>query len=218
MPMNAIERIAADERPQSDFAKRAFDLICVTLLLLALWPLMLLIALLVRCSSPGSIFFRQQRVGRDGRLFQMMKFRTMHVASGGPSVTAGNDRRITPVGRLLRKTKLDEWPQFFNVLRGDMSLVGPRPEVPEYVQHYTEEQRQVLRVRPGITGITQVTFRHEEALLAGRSDMETYYLTVIMPEKLRSDLEYVRRHSVMGDIGLLCRTVTALFAPEPNSE
>src|SRR5262249_39073602 len=154
-------------------------------------PLMAAIAALVRLSSPGPILFRQKRVGVNERLFLLYKFRTMRVGHVGSSVTAGDDPRVTPIGRWLRQTKWDELPQLFNVLKGEMSLVGPRPEVPEYVRHYTPEQRQVLAVRPGITGVSQLEFRCEEALLAGRDDVEAYYLSVVLPAKLRLDLRYV---------------------------
>lgn len=194
-----------------EVAKRLLDVCIAGLLLLLLLPLMLVIALLVRLSSPGPVLFRQQRVGKDGRLFWLYKFRTMRVASGGPSVTASGDSRITPIGCRLRQWKLDEFPQLLNVLRGEMSLVGPRPEVPQYTEHYTEEQRQVLSVRPGITGVAQLEFRHEETLLAGREDVETYYISTVMPAKLCLDLRYVRERTLLGDLCLLWRTLLILF-------
>ncbi len=191
-------------------AKRALDLLGAAVLLLALAPLLLLLSLLVRLSSAGPIFFVQGRVGRNGRTFRLLKFRTMRVAGDGPLVTAGGDDRITPIGRRLRHWKLDELPQLFNVLRGEMSLVGPRPEVPAYVRHYTPEQRQVLTVRPGVTGATQLAFRHEEALLAGRADPEAFYLSQVMPAKLCLDLDYVHGRTFAGDCALLVRTLAAL--------
>lgn len=196
---------------REEWGKRVLDVIGASLALLCLLPLLLLLAALVRLSSPGPIFFRQQRVGRGGRLFWLYKFRTMRVANSGPAITARGDGRITPVGRRLRQWKLDELPQLLNVLRGEMSLVGPRPEVPEYVRHYTEEQRQVLTVRPGITGLTQVEFRNEEALLAGRADVEACYLGTLLPAKLQLDLCYIRERTLAGDLRLLLRTVLALL-------
>jgi lipopolysaccharide/colanic/teichoic acid biosynthesis glycosyltransferase len=176
--------------------------------------MLVIVAALVKLSSPGPVFFKQQRVGRLGRNFRLYKFRTMKVSNDGPSVTAGGDSRITSIGSHLRKWKLDEFPQLINVVLGDMSLVGPRPEVPSYVEHYTEAQRQVLTVRPGITGVCQLEFRHEEALLAGRSDVESYYLNTLMPAKLDLDLRYIRERSLAGDISLLFRTFTAILRRE----
>jgi lipopolysaccharide/colanic/teichoic acid biosynthesis glycosyltransferase len=196
---------------RAEFTKRILD-ICITgLLLLLLLPIMLVIALLVRLSSPGPVLFRQHRVGKGGQLFWLYKFRTMYANHRGPSITARGDGRITPVGCWLRQWKLDELPQLLNVLRGEMSLVGPRPEVPEYVQLYTKEQRQVLSVRPGITGITQLAFRHEEELLASQEDMEAYYRHTILPAKLSLDLRYVQERTLWEDIRLLWRTLLLPF-------
>jgi lipopolysaccharide/colanic/teichoic acid biosynthesis glycosyltransferase len=190
--------------------KRLFDILVSLLLLLLFSPFLLVLCLVVKLSSPGPVFFRQQRVGKDGVHFQLLKFRSMYINKSGPAVTAGNDRRITPVGRWLRKLKLDELPQLFNVLRGEMSLVGPRPEVQKYVDHYTEEQRQVLSVRPGITGVSQIEYRDEEKLLAGRDDVEMFYISTVLPAKLSLDLQYVRQHSFWGDLVLLLRTALAI--------
>jgi lipopolysaccharide/colanic/teichoic acid biosynthesis glycosyltransferase len=206
-PSRADRRV----RPIDEIAKRAIDLIGSVLLLLGLAPLMLFIAALVRCSSRGPVLFRQQRVGQGGRLFWIIKFRTMRVASGGPSITAGGDDRVTPIGRWLRHWKLDELPQFINVLRGDMSLVGPRPQVPEFVSHFSAGGREILAIRPGVTGISQLEFRHEEALLAGRDDVERFYLDTILPAKLRLELHYVRERTLVGDFRLLLRTVAAVI-------
>jgi lipopolysaccharide/colanic/teichoic acid biosynthesis glycosyltransferase len=168
---------------------------------------MLLLALLVRLSSPGPVLFQQQRVGRDGRLFWIYKFRSMRVNATGPQVTGAADPRITPVGALLRRWKLDELPQLLNVVKGEMALVGPRPEVPRYVAHYTPEQREVLSVLPGITGITQNRFRHEEALLRDADDPESLYIQEILPAKLALDLGYVRSHSAWTDLRVLFATL-----------
>jgi lipopolysaccharide/colanic/teichoic acid biosynthesis glycosyltransferase len=205
----------APARSLEDAAKRAFDILMAGLLLLCLLPLLLILAALVRLSSPGPVLFRQQRVGKDGRLFWLYKFRSMRVADAGPSVTASGDDRITPVGRFLRKWKLDELPQLVNVFKGDMSLVGPRPEVPEYVARYTEEQREVLSVRPGITGVSQLAYRDEEALLAGREDIDAFYTNMVMPAKLALDLRYVREWTLRADLMILLKTVIQVLRRSP---
>jgi lipopolysaccharide/colanic/teichoic acid biosynthesis glycosyltransferase len=180
-------------------------------LLLLLTPLFAVLASLIRFSSPGPVFFRQERVGLNGEPFRLFKFRSMRVQNSGPSVTAGDDDRITPIGKILRRSKLDELPQLLNVLRGEMSLVGPRPEVQRFVAHYTAEQRHVLTVRPGITGLSQIEYRDEERLLAGRDDVEDFYIREVMPRKLEIDLRYLRERSLAGDFILLFRTGLALF-------
>jgi lipopolysaccharide/colanic/teichoic acid biosynthesis glycosyltransferase len=215
--MSAAGEAVRLAREADSAAKRTIDVLGAGLLLVALSPIMLLLGTLVRVSSPGPIFFRQRRVGQGGRDFSLLKFRTMRVAGAGPSVTAGGDHRITPIGRWLRRWKLDELPQLVNVVRGEMSLVGPRPEVPEYVRHYTQEQRRVLAVRPGVTGVSQLEFRHEEALLSGREDIETFYLNAIMPAKLRLDLHYVCERSLAGDLRLLLRTIAAILCRSPHN-
>ena len=195
-------------------SKRLFDL-AVTLALLPLaLPLMAAIALWVRLDSPGPALFRQQRVGRGGRLFRIHKFRTMHVAhdGGGPQITARSDVRITRAGRWLRATKLDELPQLIDVLKGDMSLVGPRPEVPRYMALYPDEARRlILSVRPGITDRAAIEFRDEEHLLASAADPERTYVEQIMPIKQRHYLDYVARHSVAGDLRILLDTLRTLM-------
>jgi len=185
---------------------RAVDIVLSALALLCLAPALLLICLVVRLTSPGPALFRQVRVGRYGRPFGLLKYRTMEHGAVGPAVTERNDDRVTPVGRFLRRWKLDELPQLVNVLRGEMSLVGPRPEVPEYVAHYTDAQREALSVRPGLTGAATLAYRNEEALLAGREDVVAYYLAEVMPAKLAIELRYLRRRSIRTDLGLLVRT------------
>ena len=192
--------------------KRAFDIVAAAALLVALSPLMVLIACVMRLSSPGPIIYRGWRIGRDGYPFRIIKFRTMTQATSGREITISDDPRVTQVGRLLRATKLDELPQLLNVLKGEMSLVGPRPEAPHYVARYTPAQREVLAVRPGITGPSQVLFRHEERLLRG-PDPEQLYLSVVMPAKLAIDLDYARAHSLLGDIRILARTLLACALP-----
>lgn len=194
--------------------KRAFDIACATLGLLLLSPVMAVIAFLIKRDTPGKVFFRQERVGRFGRSFRIHKFRTMvsGAATGGPAITAAHDPRITPAGRFLRKHKLDELPQLIDVLIGDMSLVGPRPEVPEFVAMYPSKVRdEVLSVRPGITDETSVRFRNEDALLANASDARKFYIETILPLKLASYLDYVRTRSFRRDFSILARTALAII-------
>ena len=196
--------------------KRFLDLLLALFsLFVAIVPLSL-IALCIKLTSRGPVLYRQQRVGRHAKLFPILKFRTMvqNADRLGPGVTSGDDPRVTRVGRFLRRSKLDELPQLLNVLRGEMSFVGPRPESPKYVAHYTEEQREVLRVRPGITGVTQLRWRNEEAMLQGVDDLETYYIEQVMPAKLASDLEYVRSEpGIRIYLKYLLQTVTIVLRP-----
>ncbi len=192
--------------------KRLFDLTASALGLLILLPLWGAIALAIRLDSPGPILHRAVRVGRNGRTFTLYKFRTMvaDAAQHGPGITVSGDPRVTRVGHFLRRWKLDELPQLLNVLRGEMSLVGPRPEDPRYVALYTAEQREILRVRPGITSPASVRFRNEEALLS-TEDWERRYIEDIMPTKLALDLEYVRRANLLCDLTVLWETLLALL-------
>jgi lipopolysaccharide/colanic/teichoic acid biosynthesis glycosyltransferase len=197
-------------------AKRAFDLLVSSLALLLLSPLLLLLTLWVKLDSQGPVLYSGRRVGKDGQPFLMYKFRTMVEGAErrGPAVTYRDDPRITRAGRFLRRTKLDELPQLLNVVRGEMSLVGPRPEDPVYVALYTPEQRQVLSVKPGVTGPTQLEYRNEASMLSGES-VDEDYVSRIMPEKLKLDLEYVRQRSLMLDLKILWRTArTLLFGNE----
>lgn len=190
--------------------KRAFDILASGAGLIILSPLFLGIAIAVRASSPGPALYRARRVGRYGKEFTLYKFRSM-VANAdrqGPGITAAGDSRVTGVGRFLRRTKLDELPQLINVLRGDMSLVGPRPEDPRYVALYTPEQRRILEQRPGITSMASLTYRHEEQMLSG-DDWERVYIEQVMPAKLAIDLEYAQRATLWRDIALIVKTVLA---------
>jgi lipopolysaccharide/colanic/teichoic acid biosynthesis glycosyltransferase len=190
-------------------AKRLFDVVCGVPLLLAFMPLMAVIAAAVKLSSPGPVLFRQTRIGKDGACFEILKFRSMADKSdAGPRLTQRTDQRITKLGRLLRSCKLDELPQLWNVLRGDMSLVGPRPDLPEYCRNLETEQEQVLRLRPGVTSPASLRFSHEEDLLATVSaeELTSYYSTVVLPEKIRLDLEYAQRATLRSDLGVLIRT------------
>jgi lipopolysaccharide/colanic/teichoic acid biosynthesis glycosyltransferase len=194
-------------------AKRLFDLLLSSIGLLLLAPLLLLIAALIKLDSPGPVMFRQERVGRFGQPFRIHKFRTMrHEPAGqGLQITVGADRRITRVGGFLRASKLDELPQLLDVWLGDMSLVGPRPEVPRYVAHYPADLREkVLSVRPGITDIASIEYRDESAVLARAADPEHAYIHEVLPHKLALAARYVERSSIGLDVWLIWRTVVAI--------
>ena len=193
-------------------AKRAFDVAVAGTALVVGAPLLALVSAAIRLDSPGPILFRQIRVGRDKRPIETLKLRTMVADAdrAGPQITASGDARITRVGRFLRKTKLDELPQLWNVLRGDMSLVGPRPEVPRYVETYRPEWQKLFTVRPGITDPASLTFRDEESLLGLARDRERAYREVIMPMKLALALEGVERSSLRHDLGVIARTALSL--------
>lgn len=191
--------------------KRAFDILCSFLGLTVLSPVLLVVSVLVAVTSPGGVFFRQERIGKDGRPFRIFKFRSMRKDNAGLKITTGNDSRITPVGRFLRKSKIDELPQLINVLVGDMSFVGPRPEVADYVSLYTPYQRQVLLVRPGITGLASIRFRNENDLLTASDDPNRTYVEQIMPRKIDLDLEYIPHASVFYDIKLIFQTFAVVI-------
>ena len=196
-------------------ATRLFDIVCAGIGLLLLSPLLLAVAVWVRLDSPGPVMFRQERVGRFGATFRIHKFRTMRVDAPrlGPQITIGDDARITRSGRWLRASKVDELPQLWDVLRGAMSLVGPRPEVPRYVALYPAELRElVLSVRPGITDPASLSFRNESELLARAEDPEREYVEVVMPMKLRLAADYVRSATLGGDIRLILATLGAIKA------
>jgi lipopolysaccharide/colanic/teichoic acid biosynthesis glycosyltransferase len=188
--------------------KRIFDIAAATLGLILLAPIMALLALLIRLDSPGPALFRQQRVGRGFKPFVLYKFRTMTDGSaGGRLVTVGRDARVTRIGAVLRRTKLDELPQLVNVVRGDMSLVGPRPEVPRYVDLFHAEYAEVLQVRPGITDPASIKYRDEESILGLADDADEEYLTRILPDKLRLSADYARSASLSQDFALILHTV-----------
>ncbi|MGC8833573.1 MAG: sugar transferase [Armatimonadota bacterium] len=193
-------------------AKRLFDTIFALLGLVLTLPLFAVIALLIKRDSEGPVFYRAPRVGKDGKPFKMLKFRTMVANAdkiGGPS-TANDDPRITRIGRFLRRYKLDELPQLINVLKGEMSFVGPRPEVQQYVDMYTDEERAILSVKPGITDWASLWNSDEGAVLAGSPDPEKTYLELIRPTKVKLQLEYVRKRSFLTDLEILLRTVMAV--------
>lgn len=194
--------------------KRLFDIACAATALLLLCPVLLAVALWVRLDSPGPVIFRQQRVGRGGRLFSIFKFRTMRVGAeaAGLPLTVGADARITRAGAWLRRSKVDELPQLVNVLCGDMSLVGPRPEVPRYVALYPADLREtVLSVRPGITDLASIAYRCENALLARSDDPERTYAEEILPVKLQYASQYVERRSLWLDVKILVHTALAVL-------
>jgi lipopolysaccharide/colanic/teichoic acid biosynthesis glycosyltransferase len=197
------------------FFKRPLDILLAALGLAALSPFLLAIAVFVRLTSPGPAFFLQTRTGRFGRPFKIIKFRSMKSGSSGPLLTAAGDSRITPLGRWLRRSKVDELPQLFNVLLGHMSFVGPRPEVPMYTARYTLRQLEVLLVRPGIT-CPDIQF-DEEQLMAGQPDKESFYLSAILPAKLDRDLAYSRRIRFSSDIRIILHTAAgALYRAFPS--
>jgi lipopolysaccharide/colanic/teichoic acid biosynthesis glycosyltransferase len=197
--------------------QRAFDVAVSLAALVFLSPLFALIAVAVKLTSTGPVFYRGPRVGRFGADFSILKFRTMRSGAAGPSITRAGDPRVTSVGQFLRRWKLDELPQFANVLRGEMSLAGPRPEAPEYVQLYTSEERSVLRVRPGITSPASLFYRDEESLLTGEAWRDEY-VNRIMRDKLRMDLEWLDRRTFASDLRLLARTAASLFSSRRDTD
>jgi lipopolysaccharide/colanic/teichoic acid biosynthesis glycosyltransferase len=184
--------------------------------LLVLAPVLLILSLAVLLTSGRPVLFVQERIGMDGRPFRLVKFRTMHRgAAAGLLLTGIGDPRVTPLGRFLRAAKLDELPQFLHVFRGEMSLVGPRPEVPRYVARYTVEQRKVLEARPGLTDPASVLFRDEEALLGSVPEdrREAFYVETVLPRKLRMNLEYIDRAGVAYDFALVFKTIRVVLWP-----
>jgi lipopolysaccharide/colanic/teichoic acid biosynthesis glycosyltransferase len=192
--------------------KRAFDVFFATLGLIVLGPLFLVVGAAVRLSSPGPVFFRSRRVGRFGREFFLLKFRTMtrDAHLNGPAITIGKDHRITPLGAALRRAKLDELPQLLNVVRGEMSLVGPRPEVPEYVKLYTPAQRTVLDLVPGMTDPASIKYALENDLLGKSSRPEQGYVNHIMPDKIRMNLAYAARADLWTDFRVILKTLVRI--------
>lgn len=193
--------------------KRLFDFVASGIGLLVLSPIFLIVAIWIKCDSRGPVFYRQLRVGKDNKDFWLYKFRSMRPGSDkhGLITIGGRDPRVTKSGYFIRKYKLDELPQLINVFIGDMSLVGPRPEVRKYVDMYTREQMQVLTVRPGITDLASIRYRNENELLEGVEDPDQYYVDVVMQDKLNINLEYVQNHSFIGDLILICRTFIAIL-------
>jgi lipopolysaccharide/colanic/teichoic acid biosynthesis glycosyltransferase len=193
---------------------RLLDVAGALAALILLAPLLAIVTLLILISDGLPILFRQTRIGKNGEPFLILKFRTMRTGCGGSAITASGDRRVTRTGAWLRGLKIDELPQLINVLRGDMSLIGPRPEVPEYVEFADDRWRKVLEVRPGITDLASLAFRNEEAILGPAADPDAYYRSVILPEKLRLNLQYQRSRSLPRDLKLLCMTARYSFWPQ----
>ncbi|MEE2973186.1 MAG: sugar transferase [Planctomycetota bacterium] len=203
--------------------KRLFDVVVSASVLILLSPLLLLVGIVVRSTSPGKAIFRQTRIGRHGRPFTLLKFRSMTTVTGAEdgSFDAGDRSRVTSVGRLLRRSKVDELPQLWNVLVGDMSLVGPRPEVRRWTEAHPDRWKKVLSVRPGLTDPASLEFRHEEDLLSASDDPETLYRDVILPRKLELSERYVRDRSFVRDLSILIRTFLAVIpcgTGSPGSE
>lgn len=207
-----IAQVLEQRKPQL-IAKRAMDIVISGAALVVLSPVLLLVALLIKIDDPGPVFYRQVRVGKDGKTFRIFKFRSMVVDADkkGLQITVGRDPRITRMGAFLRKTKLDELAQLINVFVGDMSFVGPRPEVPKYVELYTLYQRQVLLVRPGITDYASIAYRNENDLLAGAQDPEKMYIETIMPDKIELNMKYLHEISPLTDIRLIFKTIAAVI-------
>ena len=193
--------------------KRLFDIVACIAAAAVLCPFWLCIGLLVACGSKGSALYRQTRVGRDGMEFKLLKFRTMRQDADkiGGLITIGEDSRVTRIGRFLRKYKIDELPQFLNIIKGDMSIVGPRPEVPKYVALYDERQRKVLSVRPGLTDYASIEYIAENELLAKSSDPDRTYIEEIMPAKLELNLKYIENQSVTEDLRLIFKTLFSIL-------
>jgi lipopolysaccharide/colanic/teichoic acid biosynthesis glycosyltransferase len=192
--------------------KRVFDIVVAFLELSLLFPLLLLVAFLIKLDSPGPIFFRQERMGKGFRPFVIHKFRTMAHDSPrtGRSITVGADPRITRLGRILRKTKIDELPQLFNILRGEMSFVGPRPEVPHYVELFRQDYEEILSIPPGITDLASLKYRDEAEVLRLAENPEEEYVRHVLPDKIRLAKEYLRRSSLFFDLTLIFKTLLAL--------
>lgn len=194
--------------------KRLFDIFASGLGLIALSPLFVVLAVWIKCDSRGPVFYRQTRVGKDNKDFRLFKFRSMRPDSDklGLITVGGRDPRVTRSGYYIRKYKLDEFPQLINVFRGDMSLVGPRPEVRKYVDMYSPEQMRVLSVRPGITSLASIRYRNENEILAASADPDKTYIEQVMPDKLAIDLEYVDRATLLNDIKLILSTFKEIAA------
>jgi lipopolysaccharide/colanic/teichoic acid biosynthesis glycosyltransferase len=188
-------------------AHRALDLVVTVLLLPFVLALGALIAAAIFVDSPGPIFYRSTRIGRGGRTFRMLKFRKMRRDAAGSSLTSLHDERFTPIGKFLAVTKLDELPQVWHVLKGDMRLIGPRPEVPEFVAAYRDQYEEILTIHPGITGLAQLEYVHESRLFTEPEDPAALYVGEILPRKIELDIGYVRTRSLPGDLWILVRTV-----------
>ena len=194
------------------FLKRVFDIIVSFCGIIILFPLLIIVSILIKITSKGPVLFKQVRVTKNGKLFKIYKFRTMKENSeGNKQITVGKDNRITRIGHILRKTKLDELPQLFNVLKGEMSLVGPRPEVPKYVELYTDEQREILKVPAGITDYASIYFSNESELLGEVENPEEFYIKKIMPYKIELNKKYINEIGIMTDIKIIILTILKIL-------
>jgi lipopolysaccharide/colanic/teichoic acid biosynthesis glycosyltransferase len=202
-----------NERPALGWLRRLLDVVFALIAIMLLSPCFVAAALLIAVEDGRPIFFRQWRVGRNGEPFQILKFRTMRANGSGPLITARRDPRITKVGAWMRELKIDELPQLINVLQGTMSLIGPRPEVPQYVKYDDELWIQVLRSRPGITDLASLVYRDEEAILALAQDRDAYYRSVVLPDKLTLNVQYQQSRSLTSDLKLLWLTARYSFFP-----
>jgi lipopolysaccharide/colanic/teichoic acid biosynthesis glycosyltransferase len=193
--------------------KRLLDIVVSLVGLICLLPLMLLVAVLIKLDSSGPVFFRQERIGRGFRPFQILKFRTMlnNAQTKGRLITLAQDPRITRVGRILRQTKIDELPQLINVLKGEMSLVGPRPEVSRYVRAFQKDYEEILKVRPGMTDLASLKYRNEEAILSNSDDPDEEYVSHVLPDKIRLAKDYLERSSFLFDLSVILKTLFKLF-------
>ena len=206
--------VILSKRTGSLILKRISDIICALLLIVILAVPMLIVAVCVKADSPGPVFFRQRRVTTGGRVFSIFKFRTMYVNDNAKNaqVTSGTDSRITKTGRTLRKLRLDEMPQLFNVLSGDMTFVGTRPEVERYVEKYTPEMYATLLMPAGITSMTSIKYRNEEEILEKADDVEKAYIEQILPDKMKYNLEYIEKFNFFYDIYIMLLTVVKVFS------
>lgn len=201
------------------FIKRPFDIFFSLIGLIAFLPLFAVVMILLRIESTGVVFFVQQRVGRNFKAFNLYKFRSMVTDASrmGLSITAGDDPRITKIGRFLRKTKIDELPQIFNVLKGDMSFVGPRPEVNKYVEMFYNDYKEILKIKPGITDLASLKFRDESIILGRAKEPEKEYVCRILPEKIRLAKEYLKRSSLILDLSIIFKTLIKLVIKKTDS-
>jgi len=219
LPHDADQHVELSQGFYARHGKRALDMVSSALGLTVLSPVFVFVSCCIRLTSDGPVLYRQVRYGKDGREFRILKFRSMvaNISEKGPGITVSGDQRVTTLGRFLRRYKIDELPQLWNVLRGDMSLVGPRPELPVYVVDYTPEQRAVLSARPGITDPATLAYRHEEEVLAGHENPEQFYRTQILPDKLTRNLAYLRKISLRSDLRIICETIASLFLNSDGS-
>jgi lipopolysaccharide/colanic/teichoic acid biosynthesis glycosyltransferase len=194
------------------FFKRIFDLLSALIVIIVFSPLLILLSVWIAFDSKGGVFYKQERVGKNGKLFNLLKFRSMRPnADRAGQLTVGDDNRVTKVGRFIRKYKLDELPQLFNIVKGEMSVVGPRPEVPKYVDMYSEEQKKVLLALPGLTDFASIEYLDEQKILGAADNPEKIYREEVMPAKLELNLKYIKERNFWLDIGLIFKTIFSIF-------